>query len=175
MNIIGLKYNVTDNSYAKDLKTDEMQCISPKTSDNTDYKGPIEEEINTTFIIISNPYTIPAYVRGVVKVINVVSTNTGNQYRVMFYIKNIINPNIIQYRAPNNPIILLEEMEDGDIAEVITWHDANYPIGTIIQRYNKSIIAIHKHCAVSYPRLLIGDDIVENKVRILSKGTIIMI
>lgn len=75
----------------------------------------------------------------------------------------------------NEETVSLSEMADGDVAEIIKWHD-NREVGKIIQRFGDTIIFIGEPHGNSYPNLLSWEDVDEEcRVRILPPGTLIIL
>lgn len=75
----------------------------------------------------------------------------------------------------NSDIVPLYYMKDGDLAEVINNDEVDIEEGTIIQRYENTIIQIGKHSGYAFPMLFENSREGGNnvKVRILSKGILI--
>lgn len=70
----------------------------------------------------------------------------------------------------------LLDMKDGDMAEVVNWHDTELEPGDIIQRYGDIIIPVGQPKGKSYSNLFnppVSKVCQSNKVRILQKGTLI--
>lgn len=76
----------------------------------------------------------------------------------------------------NSQLTCLAHMKDGDLAEVLSWHDGELKPGEVIQRYKDAIIPIGKPMGKAYTELLstpMSSVCYTNKVKILSSGTLI--
>lgn len=79
-------------------------------------------------------------------------------------------------KVSNSQLSCLVDMQDGDVAEILNWHDRDLSPGDVIQRYQDAIIPIGKKSGEAYTTLLtapISPMCYTNKVRILPKGTLI--
>lgn len=71
--------------------------------------------------------------------------------------------------------VSLFDMKDGEVAEIIKWHDPHVSVGTIIQKYGDAAILIGEVKGRCYPNIFESEDesLEDIKVRILPKGTVI--
>lgn len=79
-------------------------------------------------------------------------------------------------KVSNSQLACLTDMQDGDVAEILSWHDKGLKSGDVIQRYEDAIIPIGKTSGEAYTTLLttpMSPVCYSNKVRILRKGTLI--
>lgn len=68
-------------------------------------------------------------------------------------------------------------MKDGDVAEILKWHDPDVSIGSVIQRYGNSVVLIGEGHGKGYPNIFECDSKVLSKieVKILPKGSTIVL
>ena len=74
----------------------------------------------------------------------------------------------------NDEQISVWDMKDGQVAEIIEWHSPS-AIGQVIQRYDDKIIFIGQTWGKAYDTLLQTKDQGKNIVRILPKGSKIVL
>lgn len=72
---------------------------------------------------------------------------------------------------------VLGNMKDGDLAEIITWHNREVTPGEIIQRCGNTAFIINQPEGESYPKMFAGPSnaLSSNKIRILKSGTTIIL
>lgn len=75
----------------------------------------------------------------------------------------------------NNGVIDITSLQDGQVAEVVKWSEDTSKIGTIIQRFDTTIIIIGKGSDYSYPNLLSTDNPEDYLVRVLNEGNLIQL
>lgn len=75
----------------------------------------------------------------------------------------------------NNDVISITSLQDGQVAEVVKWSGNTSKIGTIIQRFDTTIIIIGKGSGYSYPDLLSTDNPKDYLVRVLNEGDLIQL
>lgn len=79
-------------------------------------------------------------------------------------------------KVSNSQVSCLADMKDGDVAEILSWHNGDMEPGDVIQRYGDIVIPIGMPVGESYTSLFaapISAVCFSNKVRILPKGTLI--
>lgn len=79
-------------------------------------------------------------------------------------------------KVSNSQLSCLVDMRDGDVAEILNWHNRDLSPGDVIQRYQDVIIPIGKPSGKAYTTLFaapISAVCYSNKVKILQKGTLI--
>lgn len=79
-------------------------------------------------------------------------------------------------KVSNSQLSCLADMRDGDVAEILNWHNRDLSPGDVIQRYQDAIIPIRKPSGKAYTTLFaapISAVCYSNKVKILQKGTLI--
>ena len=75
-------------------------------------------------------------------------------------------------KVSDSQVSCLADMKDGDVAEILSWHSEDLRPGDVVQRYKDIIIPMGR----AYTTLLaapISAVCFSNKVKILSKGTLI--
>lgn len=75
----------------------------------------------------------------------------------------------------NNDVINIASLQDGQVAEIVEWSGDRSKIGTIIQRFDTTIIVIGKSSGYSYPNLLSTDNPEDYLVRVLDEGNLIQL
>ena len=76
----------------------------------------------------------------------------------------------------NNDVIDIASLQDGQVAEVVKWSGDTSKIGTIIQRFDTTIIIIGKGSGYSYPNLYLSTDNPKDYlVRVLNEGDLIQL
>lgn len=75
----------------------------------------------------------------------------------------------------NDGVIDITSLQDGQVAEVVKWSGDTSKIGTIIQRFDTTIIIIGKGSGYSYPNLLSTDNPEDYLVRVLNEGDLIQL
>lgn len=77
----------------------------------------------------------------------------------------------------DSQVSCLADMKDGDVAEILSWHSEDLRPGDVVQRYKGIIIPIGEPIGRAYTTLLEAPISAVcfffNKVKILSKGTLI--
>lgn len=79
-------------------------------------------------------------------------------------------------KIANSQLSCLADMQDGDVAEILHWHNTEMKPGDVIQRYGDIIILIGHPKGRAYSALFnpqVSKVCQSNKVRILQKGTLI--
>lgn len=79
-------------------------------------------------------------------------------------------------KVSDSQVKCLADMKDGDVAEILSWHDNDLQPGDVIQRYGDIIIPIGMYKGKSYTNLFVASASAvchSNKVTILPKGTLI--
>lgn len=79
-------------------------------------------------------------------------------------------------KVSDSQVSCLADMKDGDVAEILNWHSEDLRPGDVVQRYKGIIIPIGEPMGRAYTTLLaapISAVCFSNKVKILSKGTLI--
>lgn len=79
-------------------------------------------------------------------------------------------------KVSNSQLNCLADMKDGDVAEILSWHNGDMEPGDVIQRYGDIVIPIGMPVGESYTSLFaapISAVCFSNKVKILPKGTLI--
>lgn len=77
-------------------------------------------------------------------------------------------------KVSNSQLSCLVDMRDGDVAEILNWHNRDLSPGDVIQRYQDAPIG--KPSGKAYTTLFaapISAVCYSNKVKILQKGTLI--
>lgn len=70
----------------------------------------------------------------------------------------------------------LLDMKDGDVAEVISWHNDDIHTGAVVQRYSSALVIIGEGSGKCYPNIFDRCDILgTNKIRILKSGSRIVL
>ena len=72
----------------------------------------------------------------------------------------------------------IQNMNDGDLAEVLEWHPYDRNVGTILQRYGNYLIVVGKSSCEGFGEFFNNSTIMKNCkaiVRILEKGTILKV
>nr|DAW84401.1 MAG TPA: hypothetical protein [Caudoviricetes sp.] len=79
-------------------------------------------------------------------------------------------------KVVNHEYQKLADMQDGDVAEVITWHDEDFQMGDVFQRHGSAAIFIGVPSGDCYPNLFdvtSAPKVRDVQIRILPTGTVI--
>lgn len=76
-------------------------------------------------------------------------------------------------KVSDSQVSCLADMKDGDVAEILSWHSEDLRPGDVVQRYKDIIIPIGEPAYTTLLAAPISAVCFSNKVKILSKGTLI--